>query len=135
MNPYDHYRKVATETADPVELVIMLYRGAINFLAGAEQAMHAGDPAQSHRLLIRAQLVVAELMGTLDLDAGEIALNLNRLYDYMQRQMIEANLRKDPAPAAEVRRMLVELLGTWEDIAQQQAAHGSPRAASQIAVA
>jgi flagellar protein FliS len=118
MNPYANYRKVTTQTADPIELVIMLYRGAINFLNGAERAMIQRDIAESHRLLVRSQDIVAELMGTINLDAGEVAGNLSRLYDYMQQQLIAANLSKDPQAVADVRGMLVDLLGTWEDIAR-----------------
>jgi flagellar protein FliS len=118
MNPYANYRKVTTQTADPIELVIMLYRGAINFLNGAERAMVQRDIAESHRLLVRSQDIVAELMGTINLDAGEVAGNLSRLYDYMQQQLIAANMSKDPRAVADVRGMLVDLLGTWEDIAR-----------------
>jgi flagellar protein FliS len=120
MNPYANYRKVTTQTADPIELVIRLYRGAITYLNGAERAMSARDVAESHRLQVRAQDIVAELMGTINLDAGEVANNLSRLYDYMQQRLIAANMTKDPHSAAEVRGMLVDLLGTWEEIARSQ---------------
>lgn len=120
LNPYEQYRRIATETADPLELVIMLYRGAINALNGAEDALRRGDTARSHRHLIRAQDIVAELMGTLNLDAGEVAHNLNRLYDYMQQRLMMANLRKEAAGAVEVRAMLAQLLETWEAIARRQ---------------
>lgn len=121
-NPYDQYRRVATETADPLELVLMLYRGAITALHGAEQALERGEIERSHQALIRAQSIVAELMGTLNLDAGEVAHNLHRLYDYMQRRLMEANLRKQPEGAVEVRRLLSQLLETWEELAQRQRA-------------
>lgn len=118
-SPYDHYRRVAAETADPLELVIMLYRGAITNLAGAEDAIRMRDVERSHRLLVRAQDIVAELQGTLNLDAGDLAHNLRRLYDYMQQRLLEANLRKEVGPAAEVRAMLLELLSTWEELARR----------------
>lgn len=120
MNPYEQYRRVAVETADPLELVLMLYRGAIRNLDGAEAAMAHKDTPQAHQCLVKAQDIIAELMGTLNLDAGELAHNLHRLYDYMQRRLLVANLRKDPAPAAEVRGMLSDLLATWETLAQRR---------------
>lgn len=122
MNPYDQYRRVATETADPLELVLMLYRGAIRNLEAAEAAMSRRDAEHAHQALVKAQDIVAELMGTLNLDAGELAHNLHGLYDYMQRRLLTANLRKDAAPAAEVRGMLTELLATWEELARQHRA-------------
>lgn len=117
---FDRYRQVGVETASPVDLVIMLYRGAIRFLAEAEEAIAARDVAEAHRCLVRSQEIIAELMGSLNLDAGEIAVNLSRLYDYMQQRLIEANLRKDPAGVIEVRRLLSELLDAWEAIAAQE---------------
>jgi flagellar protein FliS len=135
MNPYASYRKVTTETADPLELVIMLYRGAINFLNGAEKAMRARDIETSNRLLLRAQDIVAELMGTINLDAGEVAVNLMRLYDFMQQRLITANLTKDPSLAIEVRAMLLELLETWDAIARSNRAVATPQRAFAAAVA
>jgi flagellar protein FliS len=117
---FDRYRQIGVETASPVDLVVMLYRGAIRFLTEAEEAMVARDIAAAHGCLLRSQEIVAELMGSLNLDAGDIAVNLSRLYDYMQRRLIEANLRKDPAAAREVRGLLAELLVAWETIAAQE---------------
>jgi flagellar secretion chaperone FliS len=126
-NPYASYRKIATETADPMELVIMLYRGAINFLNTAERSMLAGDVAPAHTALVRAQEIVAELMGTLNLDAGDVARNLHRLYDFMQQRLIEANIQKDVAITSEVRAMLTDLLLTWDEIARNARAATTPR--------
>lgn len=126
---FDRYRQVGIETASPIDLVVMLYRGAIRFLADAEASMLAGDLADAHERLVRCQEVIAELMGSLNLDAGEVAVNLLRLYDYMQRRLIETNVRKDPAGAAEVRGLLCELLEAWETIAEEERARGFARVA------
>ncbi|MCM8749726.1 flagellar export chaperone FliS [Thermomicrobiaceae bacterium CFH 74404] len=117
---FDRYRQVGVETASPVDLVIMLYRGAIRFLAEAEEAIAARDIPEAHRCLVRSQEIIAELMGSLNLDAGELAINLSRLYDYMQQRLIDANVRKDPAGVVEVRSLLSELLDAWEAIAAQE---------------
>ncbi len=119
---FDRYRQVGVETASPVDLVIMLYRGAIRFLAEAEEAIAARDMPEAHRCLVRSQEIIAELMGSLNLDAGELAINLSRLYDYMQRRLIDANVRKDPAGVVEVRSLLSQLLDAWEAIAAQETA-------------
>ena len=119
---FDRYRQVGVETASPVDLVIMLYRGAIRFLAEAEEAIAARDIPEAHRCLVRSQEIIAELMGSLNLDAGELAINLSRLYDYMQQRLIDANVRKDPAGVVEVRSLLSELLDAWEAIAAQETA-------------
>lgn len=131
---FDRYRQVGVETASPIGLVIMLYRGAIRFLTEAEEAMAARDIPEAHRCLVRSQEIIAELMGSLNLDAGEIAINLSRLYDYMQQRLIEANLRKDPAAAMEVRCLLIELLGAWEAIAAQELVRAPVYAAAATSV-
>lgn len=118
---YARYRQVGVETASPVDLVVLLYRGAIRFLTEAEQAIYQHDVPQAHDRLLRAQAIIAELMGSLNLDAGEIAVNLGRLYDYMQRRLIEANVRKDARIVDEVRCLLEELLSAWEAIARGEA--------------
>jgi flagellar protein FliS len=126
-NPYASYRKIATETADPMELVIMLYRGAIGFLNTAEQSLAANDIGAAHTSLVRSQEIVAELMGTLNLDAGDVARNLHRLYDFMQQRLIEANIRKDATIAREIRVMLTDLLMTWDEMARAARTTVAPR--------
>ena len=67
---HDVYRTTATTTAAPLDLVVMLYQGALRFAQQGIQATERGDPAAAHSSFVRAQDVVAELMGSLNLDAG-----------------------------------------------------------------
>jgi flagellar secretion chaperone FliS len=122
MNAVNSYRKTQAQTAAPGELVVMLYRGASRFLAEAIQALEANDLQTGSNQLLRAQAVINELLETLDLKrGGEIAVNLNNIYEYMNFRLVDANLRKDPAPAREVEHLLRELLPSWEQIARQTA--------------
>jgi flagellar secretion chaperone FliS len=122
MNAYNSYRKTQTETAAPGELVVMLYRGASRFLASAIQALEVKDLQTGSNQLLRAQAVINELLETLDLKrGGEIAQNLNNIYEYMNFRLVDANMRKDAAPAREVEHLLRELLPSWEQIARQTA--------------
>jgi flagellar protein FliS len=74
----------------------------------------------SHNYLVRAQAVINELLESIDVErGGEVARNLWRIYDYMNSRLVEANLRKDAAPAREVERLLRELLPAWEEAARQ----------------
>jgi flagellar protein FliS len=114
-NPYARYRQIETETADGLDLVIMLYRGAIRMLGQAEDAIGARDMGLAHNWLIRVQDIVNELNLTLNLDAGEIAINLRRLYDYMLQRLIEANTSKDVVSLREVKTLLTDLLESWLD--------------------
>lgn len=114
-NPYARYRQIETETADGLDLVIMLYRGAIRMLGQAEDGIREGALTEAHNWLVRVQDIVNELSLTLNLDAGEIAVNLRRLYDYMLERLVEANILKDLEPVHEVKGLLNDLLDAWLD--------------------
>jgi flagellar protein FliS len=75
----------------------------------------------AHTELVRAQDIVVELRGSLNHEAGgDIATQLAALYDYCYRQLVAANVKKDPAPAREVLGILHDLGTAWQQIAAQQ---------------
>jgi flagellar protein FliS len=120
MNAYNTYRETQTQTADPGELVVMLYKGAARFLASAIAAIEAQDLQTASNKLLLAQAIITELVETLDLQqGGDLAQNLGRIYEYMNFRLVDANLRKDAEPAREVERLLRELLPAWEEAARQ----------------
>jgi flagellar secretion chaperone FliS len=122
MNGYQAYRQTQAQTAAPGELVVMLYRGALRFVAAAAEAIDTRDIQTAHTNLIRAQAIISELNETLDLTrGGELASNLQAIYTYMSRRLIEANLRKDASAAREVEGLLRELLPAWEQAAREAA--------------
>src|SRR5215216_2177040 len=103
MNAYQVYRQTQAQTADRGELVVMLYRGAVRFVTSAIQAIETSDVRKAHNNLLRAQAIVCELVETVDLErGGEIAVRLLAIYEYLNRRLVEANLRKDAEPAREV---------------------------------
>jgi len=115
-NPYQAYRKNQVETATREELLLMLYRGALGFLDKAKKAIGEQDISGSHHNLIRSQKIIAELMSSVDLEnGGEVARNLFNLYEYMHRQLVQANIDKDTAPVEEVENMLYSLLEAWQE--------------------
>ncbi|HLH25579.1 MAG TPA: flagellar export chaperone FliS [Chloroflexota bacterium] len=118
-DPYQQYRAMTVETASPVQLVTMLYQGVLRFTLRGIQGIEQGNIAQAHEGLTRAQAIVMELAAHLDKKAGgEIAENLNALYLYANQRLVEANCRKDAAPAAEVVRLFRELLPAWQALAE-----------------
>jgi flagellar protein FliS len=134
MNAYQVYRQTQTQTAAPGELVLMLYRGAGRFLTSAIESIDSRDIEGAHTGLIKAQAIIAELQGTLDTErGGELSRNLWGIYDYMNRRLIEANLRKDAEPVREILTLLRELLGAWEVAVRQTAAASSGAARSMVA--
>jgi flagellar protein FliS len=124
-NPWQSYRKVATQTASPGQLVLMLYEGAIRFseqaLAGFE---HRGDPLAFNLTINnnihRAQAIIMELNAVLNMrSGGEVAANFRRLYLYMDRRLREANIRKQREPIEEVIMRLRVIRDSWAEMLQQ----------------
>jgi flagellar protein FliS len=124
-NPWQSYRQVATRTASPGQLVLMLYEGAIRFLERAQAGFQLEDPVEYHTTinnnLLRAQDIIRELDSSLNVaEGGELALQLHRLYDYFDRVLLEANLRKNPAGIGEVVERITVLRDAWATMLTKQ---------------
>jgi hypothetical protein len=82
-----------------------------------------GDIWGRGQAVSRAVNILAELMASLDHSkGGEMSTNLKRLYDYMQRRLLEAHARKIKEPYGEVEKLLSDLLAAWVVVAEQSAA-------------
>jgi flagellar protein FliS len=113
------YYQTQIQSRSPLELVVMLYDGAIRFLQQTVDAMQSGDLHAKRDSLSRATAIVAELHGMLDLEqGGEVAASLDSLYAYMMERLTIANQQRDPAPVAEVMRLMTGLREAWSQIAQ-----------------
>ena len=117
-NPWQSYRQVATHTASPGQLVLMLYEGAIRFLEHARGGFDIEDPVDSvaavNNNILRAQEIIRELDFSLNLkEGGELALQLRRLYDYFDRTLTEANQRKEVKGVHEVITRITTLRDAW----------------------
>jgi flagellar protein FliS len=115
-NPYEQYKNTQIQTATPGQLILMLYQGAIKFCKIAKFAIEEKDLIKANKFLIKTQDIVTELSLSLDREAGgEIAKNLSSLYEYMNRKLLEANLKKEIEPIEEVQNLLEELEGAWQE--------------------
>lgn len=104
--------------ASPHKLVEMLYAGAIERLATARGAVLRGEVAVKLRMLGSALAIVEHLRLSLDREAGGvIARNLDELYDYMGRRLLQANVRDDAEAIDEVLALLRQLKSAWDGIA------------------
>lgn len=123
------YRANAVLTASPGQLVLMLYDGALNALALAREGFDrpADDPRRIeviNRQLIKAQNILNELQDGLNLEAGgEFARTMQRLYNYHNRRLFEANLRKQVETVIEVERLVRELRDAWAEMLRKQDVH------------
>ena len=119
------YSANAVLTASPGQLVLMLFDGALKAIALGKQAF--AEPTGPRRIesinrhLLKAQAIISELQSGLNLEAGgEFAQTMNRLYDYHNRRLFEANLRKEVAPVVEVERLVGELRDAWAEMLTKQ---------------
>lgn len=113
------YRDSAILTAPPERLVVMLYDGANRFLIQGATALRAGDLALMNDKLRRAEAIITELRATLDLSQGEVATNLESIYSFCQRLLLEARLKRDPEKIDHVAKLLCELRDAWDQVAGQ----------------
>lgn len=122
--PWQSYRKVATQTASPAQLVLMLYDGAIGFLEKSLLGFNYTDPLEFNLTInnnvLRAQAIINEMNCRLDMvQGGEIAANFRRLYQYLYRRLHEANTKKKKEPIEEVLMRLRVLRESWAQMLQQ----------------
>lgn len=118
---YKKYKEVQVNTANRGKLLIMLYQGCIKFLRVAKKSIENEDIQGANNYIIRSQDIIRELMNTLDREnGGELADNLYNLYDFMNRQLIEANVKKDIEKLEVVEDLMLELLESWQEIVNNQ---------------
>ncbi|MNW45189.1 Flagellar protein FliS [compost metagenome] len=114
---YQAYQRNKYETASPHRLILMLYNGAVQFTVQAEMALSSGSNAEAHRLIIKTQDIIYELISSLNEDqGGDIAQNLKAIYLYMIDRLVQANINKQSDNLIEVRQLLQDLKSTWEQI-------------------
>ena len=120
------YQSVAINTATPAQLILMLYDGALRFMAAAKfgfREENIGRRMESiHINLIKAEKIIRELQYSLDMKAGgEFAERMLPLYDFMVRQLQEANLKKQSAPIETVERLLGDIRNAWAEMLDKSA--------------
>lgn len=101
--------------ADPLQLVRILYRSALEAVRKASVHLREGDIRARSAQITKAGEILNELAMSVNLEqGGDIARNLIELYDYMQRLLQEANFRQVEPPLAELENLLGTLLDAWE---------------------
>ncbi len=119
LNAYNQNNlEVAVESASPHRLILMLYDGAIKAVSLAKMHMQSGSIAAKGAAMSKAIAIIEEgLRLALDKEkGGELAENLDALYDYMARELLEGNLRNDEARLDTVLHLLNDLKEAWDSI-------------------
>lgn len=115
------------KAADPHKLISMLYEGAILAINNAKKAIADNDISAKGAAISKAIAIINEgLNASLDKEVGgELAKNLESLYEYMSMRLITANLKNDIAMLDEVAYLLSDLKNAWDAIRQTNTASGT----------
>lgn len=131
------YADIGLETgvvaASPHQLIVMLYEGAELSVRMAITHVNEGDIAKKCAAISKASHIILDgLRAALDMEqGGDIARQLDGLYDYMNKRLMLANLNNQTAPLEEVLGLLRELHEAW----QQMGGGATPRPSSQTIAA
>jgi flagellar secretion chaperone FliS len=114
------YREIAVKTANPIQLVVMLYDAAICSIKEAREHMDHKNIASRSRSINKCISIISELQSCLNLkDGGDIAGSLDRLYNYMKKRIFCANVEQSIQPLAEIEVLLENLRSAWIELASQ----------------
>jgi flagellar secretion chaperone FliS len=119
------YRRIATNTAPPGQLILMLFDRALLSLERGLAGFESVDPGEKNRTihnnLRHAVDIIRHLNQSLNVSAGgKLAETLRRLYQYFEMRLTESNLRKQRGGVEEVMGHLKELRDAWATMLDQQ---------------
>lgn len=110
--------RLGVEGASPHRLIQLLLGGALSRIATAQGFIKRKEIAKKGQQISAAISIIEGLRASLDRQkGGQVAANLERLYDYMSRRLVQANLKNDLAMLGEVHGLLREIKAGWDGIA------------------
>ena len=112
---YNIYAQNNVGVESPIKLVEMMYEGVLRFNAQAKKAIKDGDIEKRAYWINRSVAVIAELLSTLNYDAGEISAYLDGLYTYQVKLLTEANLHNKAENIDIVNKVFKGLLEAWRE--------------------
>lgn len=116
------YATTQVSTASSVQVVVLLYDGAISSMKLAQEGMVALNFHDKARFIDRALRVVGELSASLNMEVGgAVAKDLQRVYEYIQFELTQANLKNEPGRLEVPIRCMSVIREAWQDLAVQGA--------------
>ena len=120
-NARSAYVDNAVATASPARLLVMLCDRLVLDVQRGLDAQRSGQIQESHNQLVHAQEILVHLRGTLNTEAWDGGPGLASLYDWLHAQLVQANLKKDPAITEGCLSLVTDLADTWRAAALQAA--------------
>lgn len=111
------YTQATVTTNTPLDLIIMLYSGAIEYLERAANAIENKDLQAKIKCIDKAIAIISELSNSLNSESGgEITANLENLYLYMSKELVLANIKNDSDKISHIASLLKTIQEGWLDI-------------------
>lgn len=114
-NAYAQYNNSKILTATPAELTLMLYEGAIKFCNIAIAAIQQKDIEKAHKNIQKTQKIIEHFRLTLDMKYP-VAKDFDRVYEYLEGRLVQANIKKDEEILNEVLEHLRSMRDTWKEV-------------------
>jgi flagellar protein FliS len=112
---YAQYKNSKVLTATPAELTLMLYEGAIKFCNIAMVAIDSKEVEKAHVNIVKTERIIDHLRMTLDMKYP-VAQDFERMYTYLSKRLVQANMTKDKDILEEVSGHLHEIRNTWKEV-------------------
>ena len=120
---YEQYNNSKILTASKPELTLMLYEGAIKFCNIAIMGIEQKNIQKAHVNIVKVQRIIAEFRATLDFKYP-VAQDFDRVYEYLERRLVEANVKKDIEILEEVNTHLRSMRDNWKEVMKKAHANG-----------
>ncbi|MDE7013388.1 MAG: flagellar export chaperone FliS [Kineothrix sp.] len=114
-NKYEQYSNNKVMTATPAELTLMLYEGAIKFCNIAMIGLEQNDMEKAHNNIIKTEKIIRYLRETLNMKYP-VAQDFEDIYVYLDRRLVEANMKKDREILNEICEHLRSVRDTWKEV-------------------
>lgn len=128
---HKQYNNVHVSTVDKGRLLLMLFDGCIKFLKLAKSGLETNDRPKFAKYLSKSQAIISELMLTLDFEkGGDIAKELDTLYDFMLYYLTEANIEKNAEKVQKVIEILQTITSAYREVIEGEASSSNGKTLS-----
>lgn len=126
VNAAEAYKRQQVLTATPEALTLMLYNGALRFMAEGREAIEKKDYEAANTSIQKAENIITEFRVTLNMDY-DISHQLLPLYNYVYDRLVEANMKSDLDKLDEAKHIITELRDAWaQAMKKARAERGTP---------